>query len=344
MIRSWLEISPERIRHNVTAISRRLDPSCEIIAVVKADAYGMGVREFVRALLLGGVCRFAVATAEEGVAVRAQTPEAEILVLGGVQQGEEKLFATHHLTAALFDERPLPPDVAVHVKVNTGMNRLGLSPAAARRKVIELGSRVRAVFSHLASAGSDPEFTRLQLERFLKAVEGLEVPRHLSNSAGLKFSEASLEAVRVGLALHGIDQECDLGLRPVMKWKTRLLSTLEVARGEGVGYDRIFVTDRPTRLGVLPVGYADGYPSLLAGRVQVMVGECPVPLVGRLSMDLAAVDLTDAPDACRGAEAVLISSQPDSPVGVPNLCRLGGLSPWELLTGIGSRVERLYIS
>lgn len=343
MIRSWLEISRDSIRTNVEAVGQRIPADCEILAVVKADAYGMGIEGFVDALSQAGVTRFAVATAEEGAAVRHSAPASEILVLGGFEAADEDLFVRHQLTAAVFDNRAVPAAVPVHLKVNSGMNRLGLTPAAARARAVEMGGQVRGVFSHFASAASDSDFTREQLRRFLEASEGLGLPRHISNSAGLQFSEAALDAVRVGLALHGIDQGCDLDLAPVMSWQTRLLTVLPVAAGESVGYGRAFSTQRSSRLGVLPVGYADGYPAAFAECGVVRAGQRTARVAGRVSMDLLTVDLTDFGAIEPGDRVTLIDNQVGAAASVAELCAATGLTAWEFLTGIGNRVERRFV-
>ena len=342
MKHSWVEVSRSRLQENVAAIRNHLSPSTRIIAVVKADAYGHGVQEVSRSLVDLGIGDFTVATLEEAVELRKYVPSGEILVLDGCLKGEEKTFRKHDLTASLFDRRTLPDDMKVEVKIDTGMTRLGIPWKEARALVAGLTSQVRGLFSHFACSEQDPDFTRLQLERFQEATSGLPYPRHISNSAGLQFPEAQLDAVRLGLMLYGISLCPSLDfVSPILRWKTRTLTIQHVPQGQSIGYCGTFTTQRDSLVGVLPVGYADGYNRLLSNRGQVRIRGQLVPVLGRVSMDLISVDLTDISDPAAGEEVVLLEDSPDSPIAATAWARTLGTNPYEVLTSIGNRVERV---
>lgn len=313
------------------------------MAIVKANAYGHGIDVVAPSLLNCGVSEFAVATLAEAVGLRNTIRQARILVLGGCLEGEEDVFRKQDLTAAVFDNRKVPKDVRVELKIDTGMTRLGVpwkeAPALLRR----LGSQVTGVYSHFARADTDPDFTRLQLQRFEQATQNVSCRRHISDSAALQFSEAHLDTVRVGLALYGIPPCPALDyVKPILQWKTMILSLKRVAKGQPVGYGGTFLTERESQVGALPVGYGDGYSRALSNRGQVRFRDRLVPVVGRVSMDLTMVDLTDFPDPEVGEEILILEDEADSPISALGLSRALDTIPYEILTSIGNRVTRTY--
>lgn len=342
MRRSWVEISLSRLRHNVGIVSR-LAGGRAIIAVVKANAYGHGLARMAQALWHCGVRGFAVAELGEAAEIRQLLPEAEILVLGGCEPGDEPEFRALRLTAALFRDE-IPPAVDVEIEVETGMGRLGVPEAVLPRLVQGLGPRLKGVFSTLACSDRDPDFTRTQIRRFEAATAGMAVRRHLANSGGLKFPEALLDAVRPGLALYGIGNGPELaGLQPILTWKARVLAVNQLPAGATVGYGATWVAARATRLAVLGVGYADGFPRALSSLGKVMTRCGWAPVAGRVSMDLTAVDVTDLPCIYPGDEVTLLDPAPDSPISAMGLARQLDTIPYEVLTAIGPRVSRVYI-
>ena len=341
---SWVEVSLSRLQENLDAIRQRLSPSTRVIAVVKSNAYGHGVEKVSKCLLESGVRNFAVATSAEAVELRGCVSEGSILVFGGCQEGEEAVFSRHHLTAALFDRVTSPREIPVELKIDTGMGRLGIPWEEARGFARSSSARIIGIFSHFASADEDPDFTRLQLERFEQATSGLPYPRHISNSAGLQFPEAQLDAVRLGLALYGISSCPAVDyVKPILCWKTRTLSIRSLPKGQPVGYSGSFRTSRNSQMGVLPVGYADGYRWALSNRGQVRIRGGLVPVVGRISMDLVNVDLTDISSPVLGEEVVLLEDSAESPISAASLANSLGTIPYEVLTSIGSRIERVYV-
>lgn len=344
MSSSWIEVSASRLQDNVAAIRNHLSSSIRIIAVVKANAYGHGIQHVSKVLSDCGIQDFTVATLEEAVELRKYVPEGKILVLHGCFKGEEETFRQHDLTAALFDHRTPPEKVKIEVKIDTGMTRLGIPWEEAKVLVPDLGGEITGVFSHFASSDQDPDFTLLQLKRFQEATSELPYPRHISNSAGLQFPEAQLDAVRLGLILYGISpcESLDF-VRPILRWKTRTLSIKQVPKGESVGYYGKFVTQRDSLVGVLPVGYADGYRRALSNQSQVRIRGELVPVLGQISMDLISIDLTDIPEPTVGEEVLLLEDEPDSPLSAAAWAEALDTSPYEVLTSIGPRVERISV-
>ena len=342
MKHSWVEVSRSRLQENVAAIRSHLSPSTRIIAVVKANAYGHGVKDVSRCLAACGIRDFAVAQLEEAVELRKYVPSGKILVLNGCSKGEEKTFRKYDLTAALFDRRTLPNDMKVEVKIDTGMTRLGIPWKEAKAMVPGLSAKVTGLFSNFACSDQDPDFTRLQLKRFQEATADLPYPRHICNSAGLQFPEAHLDAVRLGLLLYGISPCPPLDyVKPILRWKTRTLTIQQVPKGQAIGYSGTFITERDSLVGVLPVGYADGYNRLFSNRGQVRVRGQLVPVLGRVSMDLISVDLTDISDPTAGEEVVLLEDSPASPISATAWAKTLGTIPYEVFTSIGDRVERI---
>jgi alanine racemase len=302
--RSRITVDLAAIRRNASLLRETAAPA-ELWAVVKADGYGHGAVASARAALEGGTSVLCVATGREGEDLREAFPSARILVMGPLGPGEEAVARDARLELALSS--PEAPDgVDVHVKVDTGMGRWGMSLAEAltvpRRQIV-------GVMSHLATADDeDDSFAREQIGRFGEVAAAFPgVPAHLANSAGaLRFPEARFDAVRCGIALYGLspfgDDPAGHGLEPALSWRSHVAQVRELAAGESTGYGRRYVAERPTRIGIVPVGYADGFRRGLTG-TEVLVGEARRRVVGTISMDSLAVELGGEP---AGAEVTLI--------------------------------------
>jgi alanine racemase len=288
MERSTFTIDLGAVRRNAETLLHAAG-GAELWAVVKADGYGHGAVDVSRAALDAGASALCVATLPEALDLRAAFPDARVVVMGPVSEREVGEARAARLELVAADGR-VPEGVGVHLKLDTGMGRWGLAELPAP------GRDVVGVMSHLASAESDDELTRGQIERFREATAGLSgVTRHLANSAGtLRFREAAFDAVRCGIALYGISPSggdpADDGLEPVLRWESYLALVKELEPGESTGYGRRFVAERPTWIGVVPVGYADGFRRDLTGTEVLVRGErCRV--VGTISMDALAVEL-----------------------------------------------------
>lgn len=368
--RIWVEISRPALRHNLAEARRHLPAGTELCAVVKADAYGHGAPECARVFERAGVRWLAVTSADEGVRLRRAGLRARILVLAGFTEPDADALVAHELTPAAWapaqiawlaaavrrrrGRRPLP----IHVKIDTGMGRLGASRrelsalAAALAAAPEL--RIEAVFSHLSEAeGPDPSVSVAQRRRFAFSCRALAAalhrpaadwPWHLLNStAALRFADWGGAIARVGLTLYGYALlQPPPPLRPALAWKTRVVAVKHLPRGHGVGYGSRFRLPRPMRLATLAAGYADGYRRQLSPGASVLIHGQRAPVVGAISMDLTSVDVTGLPVAI-GDTATLIGAEGAATVTAADLAAQSGTIPYEILCGISSRVARVYV-
>ena len=334
MRRSQVTIDLGALRRNAARLAQAAAPA-ELWAVVKANGYGHGALDAAGAALAGGARALCVATAAEGAALRAAFADTRILVLGPLAPGEDEVARASRLEIAL-SSLEVPAGVPVHVKVETGMGRFGLSPSEARSLSRE---QVVAVMSHLATADEeDTTFARAQTERFAEVADAFPgAVRHLANSAAtLRLPEARFDAVRCGIALYGLSpfgrDPAQDGLEPVLSWRSYIAVAKTLAAGESAGYGRRFVAERPTRIGIVPVGYADGFRRGLTG-TEVLVAGTRRRVVGAVSMDSFAVELGDEPE---GTPVTLIGDG----ILAEEHARVLGTINYEITTGIGSAPER----
>jgi alanine racemase len=364
---TWAEIDLGAVSANYRALASLLGPGARLIPVVKADAYGHGAVAVSRALVDAGASMLAVALVEEGAALRAAGIDNDILVLEGTWPGQEPDAVRLQLTPAagsvegirrLADAAAAEgADLAVHLKIDTGMTRLG-APHDALAPVLDAlaaAPRVRltGAFTHLACA-DEPEnpFNTEQVRRFEDCVaavraRGLDPGElHVANSAGLLHHAALRRfSARSGIALYGYSPAPDrarVPLRPVLQLRTRIGRVADIAPGTPVGYNCRFVAPRPMRAATLGIGYADGYRRALAVRARVIVRDAWAAVLGAVSMDLIVVDVTDIPGAREGDEAILLGSSASCRVDAADLAAAAGTIPYEVLCGIGPRVPRVY--
>ena len=351
-------IDLDRLRGNFDAI--RVAAGRPVMPVVKADAYGHGAAVVARVLEERGAARFAVAYAEEGAALRQAGIEIPIVVLAGFPPGQIPILAEHSLTpvvstpqtleAVLASAVPLP---RAHVKVDTGMSRLGFTQAGVVEAALRLqsaGVEVEGVMTHLAAADEDAGFTERQLDRFDEAVaalaeRGVHPPLvHAANSGGLAFLRPTHTLVRPGLLVYGVKPRPlspEIDVKPVMQVSADVALVKNVDPGTPVSYGGRWVARRPSRIATIPIGYADGVPRTdrMRDEGEFRVGDGRVPVAGTVCMDLTMADVTARPDVDAGAEAVLLGDDPDA----WELASLAGTTSWEILTSIGSRVPRVYL-
>lgn len=375
-------ISRSALLHNASLIRREVPPGTKLCAVVKADGYGHGAELVVDALAnfsthpfpLPAVDAFAVADLDEA----ADLPEVEqpVMVLRpvensflGMQRARLELAIRRGwwLTVvsgsaaddvARIAER-LNRRAHIHIMVDTGLNRVGVHPDGLDGLLARMNERcslhVGGLYTHLVNAeDADDPVNIDQIARFLDKTDPIiesangKICRHVANSGGIFFSPAAhLDMVRPGLALYGIDPtgkpSMDRRLRPVLRWTAPLIGIRNVRKGDSAGYGHTWTAPYDTRLGLLPVGYADGYPREFSNRAVVMLHGCVAPVVGRISMDLATIDLAQVPMAQLGDEVVLMDNDPLSPVSVYRLAEWSGTIPYEVFCRIGRRVKRLAI-
>ena len=287
MHRSEITIDLGAIRHNAGRLLGALD-GAELWAVVKADGYGHGAVDVGRAALEAGASVLCVAAVDEGRALRRALPDARILVMGPTDQIREAGEARLELTVSR--DAAIPTDIPVHVKLDSGMGRWGLAELPAPP------ANVVGLMTHLATADGDPEFAAQQLDRFREATEPLaHLTRHAANSAAaLRIPDAHFDAARCGIALYGISpfntDPAEDGLRPALSWRSHLAQVKLLQPGESTGYGRRFVAGEPTWIGIVPLGYADGFRRDLTGTEVLVDGE-PRHAIGTVSMDAFVVEL-----------------------------------------------------
>jgi len=331
MARSDLIVDLGAIRRNARTLLAALD-GAELWAVVKADGYGHGAVDVAGAAMGAGATALCVATVPEALALRQALGTVRILVMGPASSREIADARDAGLELVVADGEP-PEGVRVHLKLDTGMGRWGLSelPAPDRDVV--------GVMSHFASADSDPAFTALQLERFAAATaQYAHLTRHIANSAGaLRYPDARLDAARCGIALYGISpfgtDPAEDGLEPALRWESQLAQVRLVGPGESIGYGRRWIAEEPTWVGIVPVGYADGFRRDLTGTKVRVAGEMR-PVVGTISMDAMAVTLER--ELPVGTPVVLLGHG----VSAEAHARVASTIAYEIVTGIRSDPDR----
>ena len=373
---TWAEIDVAALRFNLANIRARIDGNdigqserpVQIMGVVKANAYGHGLIRTACEMVKAGVEQLGVAFVEEGIALRRAGIAVPILVLGGIVGPQLRDFLEHDLmiTASsvwkldLIEEaaQALNKRAKIHVKIDTGMERLGIHHYNAAQ-LFEAVTATRhcdlcGVFSHLASSqSSDGSFTQLQLERFLDAIswfekQGLPTPlRHIANSGGVLQHPATwLDMVRPGLLAYGVypgdDVEKTIDVKPVLSLKTRVVYFKVVPEGARVGYDGTWTAARDSRVVTLPVGYGDGYRRSLSNKGEVLIRGARYRIAGVVSMDQITVDIGQG-TAYNNDEVVLIGSQNDEKISIEQVARWMDTIPYEVLTGINTRVPRVYV-
>ncbi len=359
---AWLELDLDALAHNVAALKATIGGNVELIAVVKANAYGAGVEGIAPALEAAGVTRFAVVWPAEALALRGLGITAPVLVLGHAFPADADPAVRHDITLichslelgrALSEAAVRQQKVArVHVKVDTGLHRFGTTlveavPLAEALRALP-GVEVEGLTTHMANADeADDTFAESQHAVFAEAARLLPwIPyRHTANSAtALRRQELRYEGVRVGLALHGLLPANTAGpeLRPVLSLKARLARVADVTPGEGVSYGLTWRAQRPSKVGLVPVGYADGWQRSLGNAGYVLVGGQDCPMVGRVCMDQFLVDVTDVPGATEGDEAVLIGTQGAQRITADDIAMRANTISWDILSSLQARLPRIY--
>ena len=350
----WAEVDLGAIRDNVRELRRRLPAGCRVIGVVKADGYGHGARPVAAAALEAGAWGLGVSTPEEALQLRDLCERDRLLVMGGLAPascaeaaavGCAVMCSSDAMVDVLEAATPPGERLAVHLKVDTGMGRLGCAPeeapALARRIARSRRLRLAGTMTHFASSESDPEFTCRQFERFRAALDRFDVDpgiRHASNSgAVLRHPEMSLDAVRPGLAVYGFVG--DGLLRPALALRAMVTRVHDVAPGESVGYGRAWVAERRSRIATVAIGYEDGVMRARTNRGAVVVHGRRAPLVGRVSMDAISVDVSEIPAVCPGDVVTLIGDG----ITADEVADWSGTISHEILTSLGNRVARRYL-
>ncbi len=367
LYRTWCEVSLDAITHNLSEF-RRLAPAAKVMAVVKADAYGHGVSEVSRTLADSGVDALAVAFVDEALQLRKNGIDIPILILGHTPVENMGELVDLDITPTVYNfsiakavsnaAQRRNKTAKIHVKIDTGMNRLGyIAGDEAVGSILDLARlpniEIEGIYTHFACADEDDaSFTERQFERFMATAEalerqGLKIPiKHVCNSAAaMRFPHMHLDMVRIGISLYGLYPSgirYDLDLCPAMQLKSTVAHIKEIGAGEIVSYGGIFTTKRKSRVATIPIGYADGYSRLLSGKARVLAGGQYVPVLGRICMDQCIIDVTDVNNINIEDEVVLFGAQQGGVIAIEELADIIGTINYELLCVIGKRIPRCY--
>ncbi len=374
---TWADVSLSALRQNFRIVQKHIGPNVTVCAVVKADAYGHGAVECAQALEQEGARWFGVTSLDEAIPLREAGVRGRILLMTGFWRGEEEEIVRLELTPTVWEPQQielleraashLRAKQAIHLKVDTGMGRLGFAPEDLPKIASALKSAphliVEGLSTHLSSsevldAPSVPQQLSVfeQIRNLLRR-EGFEPSLiHTANTgAVISRKESWNTMVRPGIALYGYYMPFEragrevsgkglkLAVKPVLTWKTRILSLRDVRANQPLGYNGIYVTKAPARIAVLPVGYADGFNRALSSRGRVIVREHYAPIVGRISMDLTMVDVTGLPEVAVGDEAILLGTCDGLSFDAKEHAALANTVLYEILCGISKRVPRKHI-
>ncbi len=364
-----MELDPQALRSNWKALRSKLPSKVEMLAVVKANGYGLGILSVAQVAVEEGAAALGVSSVEEGIQLRQAGYKIPILILGSLFPFESfSLLFEHHLTptvasleaARVLDKLAAPKKqrLPVHLKIDTGFGRIGVSTSNAPKFISEVaamkGIVIEGIYTHFASSDVDPKYTLEQTKAFegvLKAAQAAGVrPRwvHMANSSALlRFPETHGNLVRPGIAYYGIPPyagaEKDVKLQPVVTWKSRIIFLKTVPAGTSVSYARTWVAKRESRIATLAAGYADGLPRLCTNNGSVLLHGQRAPIIGRVTMDMTMVDVTDLPPCKIGDEAVLLGTQGKESITAHQMAEWAQTNAYEILCGIGARVPKVIL-
>ncbi len=370
--RAWAEIDLDAIAHNAREIKKLTGNRVELMGAVKADAYGHGVFEVVHTLLNNGVNQLAVSMLDEAIQLRKMGIGVPILILGYTDPARADEIVLNEVTQTVFT-----PDLAqalsiaavrlgknakIHVKIDTGMTRLGFMPGySAVKSIAEIGTMpgliIEGIFTHFASADEDvKDYTMMQFERFMSVCSelsrvGIHIPiKHVCNSGGIiQYTQMHLDMVRPGIILYGLYpsnevSRSSIDLKPAMTLKANIVHVRDVDKDTCISYGRTFRTSRKSRIATVPIGYADGYTRLMSNKGRMLVNGEFVPVVGRICMDQCMIDVTDLEKEVHvGDEVVIFGNQGGASISVDEIAAKVGTINYELICIIGKRIPRVYI-
>lgn len=364
--KNCITVDLNAIVHNWKIMKAALPVHTEVIAVMKANAYGHGVLQVSRALEAAGAKYFAVATPDEAIELREGGVRGEIIILGAATPAAYDACIRHHFCQTVFQTKvlfaidrraeELGTKAKVHIKIDTGMNRIGLRNTS---EALEMASamlqcshtEVCGIYTHFCDADAQEvginDFTRHQLQQFemLRACFPKEIPTHAANSAiALNCPQAYFDMVREGISLYGYPPvKTELPFIPAMKWVSEITYIKSVLPGETIGYARTYTANTERRIATVCVGYGDGYHRSLSNRGSVLVRGRRAPIVGNVCMDQLMIDVTDIPDALEGDEVVLLGTQDNGRISAYELAEWAGTIPYEVILSATDRVERKFI-
>ena len=363
---TWAEIDLKAIEHNFKQVRRLVGKNTNIMVVVKANAYGHGIVEVSTVLERLGVNYLGVATTDEAVRLRENGIKTPILVLGSVLPDEVKVLIENNialtlcnedLLAAIREETADGHKAKVHIKIDTGMGRIGVWHEEALNFIKNLAQEksvaIEGIYTHFSSAGRDDFFTNYQIDAFEKLLSRLDgfdirIPlRHAANSiATVDFKRSHLNLVRPGLIIYGMYPKHTfpklIKLKPALSLKTKVVYIKETPPGRSISYGRTYVTQKQTRIATLPIGYADGYGRNLSNRADVLIRGRRAPVVGKVTMDQTMIDIGHLKGIRIGDEVVLVGRQGAEEIRMEKLARLAGTIAYESVCSISNRVPRVY--
>ena len=363
--RSRVEINLSTLYNNLKIYSDNLPSNSNIMAVVKADAYGHGDKVVAKFLSNHGMRHFAVSNIDEAIRIRSAGVEGQILILGYTPIELVEDLIKYNLTQTLLSEEYAERlaktgfPVMCQFAIDTGMRRIGLNadnPQHCEKVIREYSQRLNlnGLFTHLcvADTSKQNEFTEKQIrlfERVVARVSNLNLDCHCMNSAGgLWHASNSSYVVRLGIILYGLKPDymnyLPEGIKPALSWKSVVSMVKEVKPGDTIGYGRSYVVDHPMTIATIPTGYADGYPRFLSNKGYVLINGKSAPIIGRICMDQMMVDVTDIPDVRFESEVILIGQNGDEVITADDLANMIGTIGYEIVCGISKRVDRVYIN
>ena len=373
--RSWAEVDLDAIAHNLREIKGKLARNTQVMSVVKADAYGHGVFETVQTLLENGADRLAVSMLDEAIQLRKSGVKVPILILSYTDPCRAEELIQYDIAQTVFSMElaeqlsaaavSASNTIKVHIKIDTGMTRVGFAPGYdAVKNIVAIsklpGIVVEGLFTHFSKADEwDKAYTNMQFERFAGICTelnriGVFIPiKHVANSAAaMSYPEMHLDLIRPGIIQYGLYPSCEvdktlLDLKPAMTLKSKVIMVKKVEAGCAVSYGGTFVTERESYIATLPIGYADGYSRLLSNKASVLIHGEYAKVIGNICMDQCMVDVTDLVlagiDVSVGDEVVLFGNQGERELPVSVLASAMGTIPYELVCLIGKRIPRIYL-
>ncbi|MDO5037025.1 MAG: alanine racemase [Tissierellia bacterium] len=364
---AWLEINLDKYKDNLKKIKENINPDTELLSIVKSDGYKFGAKEIVKAAKECGVSHFGVATLSEGISIRKENPDIEILILGYTPDYlmESAIEYDIHMacysmdTAKALDQKAkdMGKKAGVHIVIDSGMNRIGFQPTEESIQTILAISQLENVeiygmFTHFAVADADDDFTMGQFEKYSFVAKGLkegglDIPLHVSNShATMRHREFDLTYVRPGILQYGSIEHDPagevFGVEFIGSIKAEIGHLKVVPEGQGISYGLTYTTTKPTKVATLPLGYADGIPRALSNKMSVLVNGVRCPQIGRICMDQFMIDVTGV-DCQVGDEVVLIGKQGDEEITIEEISALVDEIPTSFVTHFNKRLPRVYI-
>jgi len=364
---TWAEIDLKALKSNLSLLRNFVKKEVGIMAVVKANAYGHGIIPVSKALMEEDVDYFGVATVDEALKLRNAGIDTPVLVLGSVLEQEAEVAVKNDITLTLCNDYLLAilekisiaynVPAKVHVKIDTGMGRIGVwhEDAVEFIKKTHMSEYLdlEGVYTHFSAAGRDEMFTKLQIESFTRVLETLEEEKieikikHAANSiAIIDWKDTHLSLVRTGIMVYGVYPKGDFHeafrLNPVMSLKTKIVYLKNVPAGRSISYGRTYITQKPTKIATIPIGYADGYGRILSNKAEALVNGQQVKVVGVVTMDQTLLDVGEVEDVQVGDEVVLVGRQEDQEIPIEKIAKLSGTIPYEILATVTDRVPRVY--